>query len=279
MPWFPVDDGFAFHRKAVRAGNAAIGLWTRAGSWCAQQLTDGYVPEDMVQVLGTVSQAERLVRAGLWQPADGGYQFHEWSENGRNPTREDVLLRRKKEAEKKARMRAAKAAKSEESQVNYDSPQGTPEGRTGGLPEGVRSTPPLPSTPQEKKTTTSSSARATRIPDDFTVDADMVAWARDECPDVDGRRETAKFVDYWRGVSGQRGTKRDWTATWRNWMRKAQEDGQRAQRPTQPHSAPTTKQQRIDALDAFMTPEGDDETTLPVYPSLPGLRALPGGAA
>ena len=33
MPWFNVDDGFAFHRKAVRAGNAAIGLWTRAGSW------------------------------------------------------------------------------------------------------------------------------------------------------------------------------------------------------------------------------------------------------
>jgi hypothetical protein len=51
----------------------------------------------------------------------------------------------------------------------------------------------------------------------------MVEWARIEVPNVDGRYETAKFVDYWRGKSGQAATKKDWAATWRNWMRKANE--------------------------------------------------------
>lgn len=65
--------------------------------------------------------------------------------------------------------------------------------------------------------------RATRIPDTFAVDADMVAWARTNTPHVDGRHETAKFIDYWTAKSGKDATKVDWVATWRNWMRKAAE--------------------------------------------------------
>lgn len=55
----------------------------------------------------------------------------------------------------------------------------------------------------------------------------MVAWGRENAPHVNGGYETQKFVDYWRGRSGKDGTKTDWLATWRNWMRKAQEDTQR----------------------------------------------------
>jgi len=33
--------------------------------------------------------------------------------------------------------------------------------------------------------------------------------------------ELAKFRDYWRAVPGQKGTKLDWDATWRNWLRTA----------------------------------------------------------
>lgn len=65
--------------------------------------------------------------------------------------------------------------------------------------------------------------RATRLPEDFEVTPDLVAWAKAECPDVDGRLETDKFRDYWRAKSGQAATKTDWPATWRNWMRRAQE--------------------------------------------------------
>lgn len=158
MPWFPVDDGFAFHRKCVRAGNAAVGLWTRSGSWCAQQLTDGFVPEDIALVLGTPAQASRLVSSGLWVAIDGGYVFHQWSEEGRNPTREKVLQRRKNEAEKKARQRGQKSTKV---QGGANCPPGTVPGLPQGLPGGVPAipSPPLPST-KEQETKTSASGDA-----------------------------------------------------------------------------------------------------------------------
>ena len=68
-------------------------------------------------------------------------------------------------------------------------------------------------------------ARGTRIPLPFAVTQEMVAWAREHCPGVDGRYETQKFVDYWKAKSGANATKVDWLATWRNWMRNAAERG------------------------------------------------------
>lgn len=106
MPWFKVDDNLAFHHKAIAAGNPALGLWVRAGSMCAQQLTDGFVPDHMVMILGTKAQAERLVSVGLWGLAKGGYRFHGWAE--RQPSKADVEAER---AAAKERMRAYRAKK------------------------------------------------------------------------------------------------------------------------------------------------------------------------
>lgn len=109
MPWFRIDDTFALHRKVVTAGNAAIGLWARAGAWSAQQLSDGFIPLDVVATLGTRQQAERLVTAGLWVHADGGYRFHEWAE--RQPSRASV---EKKRAEWRDRQRKAREGKGDD---------------------------------------------------------------------------------------------------------------------------------------------------------------------
>lgn len=261
MPWFNVDDGFAFHRKAVRAGNAALGLWTRAGSWCAQQLTDGFVPDEMVSVLGSASQAQRLVSAGLWTVVDGGYQFHEWTDSGRNPSRSEVLSRRQKEADKKAK---ARAAKSRNAQANTGRPQGTDAGHPGGVPGGVGSTTPLPSTPSKEDSLRSSSPRrrGTRIPDDFTVSPDMVAWARERVSHVDGRTETEKFINYWSAKSGRDATKLDWEKTWKNWMLTAAERQGRAS-PANGYRSPTDAN-----IAAFMN-----------HDPQPHLKALPGGVS
>ena len=35
--------------------------------------------------------------------------------------------------------------------------------------------------------------------------------------------ELEKFRDYWRSVAGQKGVKRDWDATWRNWLRNSKQ--------------------------------------------------------
>jgi hypothetical protein len=286
MPWFNVDDGFAFHRKSVRAGNAALGLWVRAGSWCAQQLTDGFVPAEMVEVLGTASQAGRLVSAGLWSEVEDGYQFHEWTESGRNPSRSEVLLRRKKEAEKKAR---ARSAKSKSSQVNDDCPPGTPEGLPGVVPEGVGSTTPLPSTPSKEDSLRESGPRkrGTRIPKDFTVTAEMVDWARTEAPDVDGRRATAAFIDHFNSAPGQKGVKRDWVATWRNWMRRDQSEadrrkprtGQAAVRPSSTDRAVAQAEMLKSNPNPDVLAAGGFGFSSPPGLGGPNLLMLPGGAA
>lgn len=106
MPWFKVDDNLAFHAKTVAAGNAAMGLWVRAGSWSAQQLTDGLIPNHLVSSLGNQAQAKKLVEAGLWEKVAGGYRFWEWTE--RNPTRDQVEEER---AAARERMRLAREEK------------------------------------------------------------------------------------------------------------------------------------------------------------------------
>lgn len=103
MPWFKIDDTLAHHPKILQAGNAALGLWVRAGSYCAQQLTDGYVSNTVLATLGTPSQAARLVAAGLWERFPDGFRFHDWQEY--QPTRADTLEIREREKLKKRRQR------------------------------------------------------------------------------------------------------------------------------------------------------------------------------
>lgn len=93
MGWFKVDDQLAFHQKAVVAGNAAMGLWVRAGSWSCAQLTDGFIAKAMANAMANECDADALVMAGLWDEVEGGYQFHDWSEF--QPSAEDEKEKRK----------------------------------------------------------------------------------------------------------------------------------------------------------------------------------------
>lgn len=88
MPWFKVDDKLAFHPKILAAGNAAIGLWVRAGSWSRAQQTEGRIPKTMLAALGgRPSDARRLVESGLWEAVGSDYQFHDWQRY--QPSNED----------------------------------------------------------------------------------------------------------------------------------------------------------------------------------------------
>jgi hypothetical protein len=78
-------------------------------------------------------------------------------------------------------------------------------------------------------------ARGTRIPADFAkqITEDMVAWAKQRAPHVNGKLETEKFVNHWTAASGTTATKRDWKAAWRNWLLQAEEwAGQGKQAPS-----------------------------------------------
>lgn len=76
-------------------------------------------------------------------------------------------------------------------------------------------TPPSSSPPRDRKL-------GTRIPDDFAPDEKMAEWFRENCPHVDYKSETEQFCDWWRSKPGKEGRKLDWVATWRNWMRTAE---------------------------------------------------------
>lgn len=100
MTWFKVDDKLHDHRKARAAGKSAMGVWVLAGSWAADNLTDGFVPSTLLSRWGTRADANKLVAVGLWHPdeQDGekGWRFHEWME--RQPSRSQKLAEREARA-------------------------------------------------------------------------------------------------------------------------------------------------------------------------------------
>jgi len=96
----------------MQAGNPAMGLWIRAGSWSSQQLTDGYIPAEIARSLGNPAQLNSLVHSGLWIPSNEGYEFHQWDE--RNPTRKDVQDRRAVDAERLRKWRENRRAQRED---------------------------------------------------------------------------------------------------------------------------------------------------------------------
>lgn len=242
-----MDDSFHSHPKAVAAGPAAVGLWTIAGSWSSANLTDGFVPDYMLPRLAEDARqlANTLTSVGLWRRAKGGYRFHDWGDY--QPTREDVLEERKKWADKKARQREAKRAKANRSSSDdVMSPGDTPGESSGGVPRESRSSrsrsrsrtsPNGEVTPPPSADPPKGARRGTRIPEPFPVDEAMTAWARENAPGC-GLKDHEAFCDYWRSVPGAKGTKVDWVATWRNWMRREQ-DQRSTRRPPTNGAAPS----------------------------------------
>lgn len=64
--------------------------------------------------------------------------------------------------------------------------------------------------------------KALQLP--FLMTDEMLAWAKEKAPAVNLDRETERFCDYWTGTGKPMA---DWPSTWRNWMRRAQDDLER----------------------------------------------------
>lgn len=103
MPWFNVDDGFHCHPKVLAAGNAAMGLWARCGSYCARYATNGIVPAEIVRAYGNRAERERLLAVGWLKPHPEGFEMHDYLDYNR--TAEQVAAERAKAAARKRRQR------------------------------------------------------------------------------------------------------------------------------------------------------------------------------
>lgn len=106
MPWFRLEDGFHSHPKVIRAGNEAIGLYVRCGTYAAQHLTDGFIPEHVALLYGTPELAGALVRTKLWRRTRGGWLMPDYLDY--NPSAEQVGREREARAERQARWRDKK---------------------------------------------------------------------------------------------------------------------------------------------------------------------------
>lgn len=83
---------------------------------------------------------------------------------------------------------------------------------------------PIPTKNQEPLTKNHSigvakAPKAKRLEKDLELPKDWEDFCKTTRPDLKPQSVFDQFKDYWVSVGGQKGTKLDWTATWRNWVR------------------------------------------------------------
>jgi hypothetical protein len=98
MTWFKIDDDFFFHPKVVAAGNAAIGLFVRCGSWASNHLTDGHIPHQVIAMFGTATDIDNLIDVGLLEETDTGYWMPAFLDY--NPSADEVKAQKAATAER-----------------------------------------------------------------------------------------------------------------------------------------------------------------------------------
>jgi hypothetical protein len=96
MPWIKLDDGIALHPKFTTIGAEASWFWVCGLSYSARYLTDGFIPENTLGVLGIGKRYKKhvaaLVSVGLWDIVEGGYRIHDYHDY--QPSKDDIEQRR-----------------------------------------------------------------------------------------------------------------------------------------------------------------------------------------
>lgn len=237
MPWVRFDDQFATNRKVTGLSDPAFRYYVSAIFWSARNLTDGFVPEEDLDdvaprnVKRPDSFVPELVKRSLWHGPDehcdspdcpeirpDGWTIHDY--HAYQPTKGQVIADRAAAAERQRQSRARRK-QSSQGESQRDSARDSRKSHTTPTrpdPEASNEASVGDGKPPQPR------KRGTRVPEPFEINESMRAWAKEHAPLVELEFHTAEFVDFWRGVSGQKGVKLDWEATWRNRMRRKQED-------------------------------------------------------
>lgn len=294
MGWARIDDGFDDHPKVLELleeeqGAAAVGLWVLCLTYAHRTTrkpgkTPGAIPPALPRrYLGPTGRelALLLVKVGLWDEAADGWLIHDFGDY--LPSEETRAARAE------AGRRGAAKRWGANAEANGKQPDDNPMASDSNLPSAShdvdsnaeasdgsrapahRDPVPVPVPVPEELPKTSSSAgaeterakRGRRIPDDFTVTPEMVTWAVEHCPDVDGRTETQKFINYWRSKTGKDATKLDWTATWQNWLLNARDRYGSGARASPNGAKPSTTDARVNAVLALKETLTDQQRSLP----------------
>lgn len=125
---------------------------------------------------------------------------------------------------------------------------GTVTGQPSPPPPLPPQTPLTPPPPHPEKQTRA--RKGTRLPADWQpeplsldLSAEVAAW-----PDGAIHRELARFRDWADSATGSNAIKSNWQAAWRNWVRKAHDEG-RYGKPIRATSAADNRSSRLRAVD------------------------------
>jgi len=95
---------------------------------------------------------------------------------------------------------------------------------------------------KEREANASPKKIGSRISTDWSLPSEWRDWAVGQgMSEAAAEAQAERFRDYWLGKTGKDGAKADWLATWRNWVRKALEDGRSSARP---HGQPQHGEER-----------------------------------
>lgn len=215
MSWANIDDQSTFHAKVIRAGNAAWGALCRLLAWSSAHGTDGKVPADLVAIVATDAERDRLVAVCLLEKIEEGFEIHDFLDW--NMSAKDVASTRRKRAKagrigglrsrsKREANASAPASTSDEAKPKQNPTQSNPIQSTVKIHLPVAEPAAKGRRPKRAETT---------IPDDFKVSTAIEAMCRAEgLPDPhvvirDFRdwalKKAARYVD--------------WEAAFRTWMR------------------------------------------------------------
>jgi len=104
MAWVRIDDQAPRHVKMLKAGPAACWLWVCGIAHCQSLLTDGFIADEALPMIGVKSGAKKLadtlVDVGLFERVEGGYRVHDY--HAHNATAEEARQQRAKVSAQRA---------------------------------------------------------------------------------------------------------------------------------------------------------------------------------
>jgi len=123
--WARIEDTYHENPKVLSVSHAARWMHVASITWCSKYLTDGVIPRRMAWRLGAEDETstpnqwiDELLRAGLWEKHGDDYLVHDFLEY--NPSREEVLERRRATLSRKERSQQKRGGQSRASDAPRD---------------------------------------------------------------------------------------------------------------------------------------------------------------
>ena len=226
MEWVKLVAAPAYYLDGalLRAGEAAEVLFCRGLAHCGAVESGGLIDKAVLPILigRPGPRAAALVREGLWLDEGTHYRIRSWDKW--QDEHDAAAERRRKDRDRKRTLRGQVQGRSADRRRDVSTVSAECPGGDVDVEREKELTPQAPSVLAPPAATTPKPAsRGTRVPESFPLTEPLLAWGREHAPAVEGRAETENWLD-WHRAKGD--TAKDWTASWRTWMRRAQHDAE-----------------------------------------------------